>query len=266
MLAQKTLHTFLSGYHLTKKNSNDYQFSQFINYSPGDDVRLIDWKVYGKTQKLYIKQSTVSQQINVSLIPDLSASMLYEEAQISKLAYSKYIFACLSNLAFQQNDTVQLLHHKPFKQIIDALTAISNLKATNYWEDYEKLYTKSIANKNKNLLIYCSDFYEYKQEMMNWLSAAVQKGNEVIAFHLTGKQEKQMSFAKNTVLIDLETRQTQRLDKKIIQQGQTNFLIQQQNLQQQLSKLRIHYVEMMINEPVKNALIQYLKFRTKHKH
>jgi len=100
LLAQKTIHTFQQGVHTTKKYTTDYEFSQFRNYTPGDDIRLIDWKVYGKTQKLYIKQSNEPQQIMVSLIPDLSASMLYEEGGISKLNYSKYIFACLTNLAF----------------------------------------------------------------------------------------------------------------------------------------------------------------------
>jgi len=265
-LALKTLHSFKQGSHRTKKYANSYQFSQFRNYTPGDDVRLIDWKVYGRTQKLYIKQSTAEQQITISFIPDLSASMLYEEASISKINYSKYIFACLTNLAFQQGDAVQLFHKKPCNSIMDAITGLSNIKAANYWLDYQKLYNKSLSSKSKNLVIYCSDFYEYNQEMMAWLSSAVKRGNEVIAFHLTGQQEKQMSFHKNTVLIDLETNETQRLDRTIIQQGRENFIGQQKYIKQQLSDLSIHYWEIEINEPVKNALIQYLNFRKNFYH
>ncbi len=264
MLAQKTLQAFRQGYHQTKKNTTDYQFSQFRNYTPGDDVRLIDWKVYGKTQKLYIKQSIAQQQIMVSLIPDLSASMQYEEAGISKLNYSKYLFACLANLAFRQGDTVQILHQKPYQQILDALIALTNLTAANFWIDYEKLYATSLMNKHKNLLIYCSDFYEYHDEMMTWLAAHTKKGNEVIAFHVVGHQEKEMSFSKNTILVDLETKETQRLDKTIIQEGKANFLIQQQRLKQQLSQLNIHYVEMIMNKPVQDALIQYLTYRNQY--
>lgn len=265
LLAQRTLHNFQQGNHNTKKYTTDYEFSQFRNYTPGDDVRLVDWKVYGKTQKLYIKQSNALQQISVGLIPDLSASMLYEEAGISKLNYSKYIFACLANLAFQQGDRVHLFGQKPYDKLMNCLTSLSQLQADKFWKDYQPDYNKAIHSKTKNLLIYCSDFYEYDDEMMTWLASTVKKGHEVIAFHLTAKDEKQLNFSKNTLLVDLETNETQRLNKTIIQEAAQNFSMKQQALKNKLFNLNIRYVEMMINQPVKNALITYLKLRANYK-
>jgi len=148
---------------------------------------------------------------------------------------------------------------------MDCIIALSELEAGKFWKDYQSNYNQASISQTKNLLIYCSDFYEYDDEMMTWLASIVKKGHEVITFHLTASDEKNLNFSKNTLLVDLETRETQRLNKTIIQQGQQNFLLKQEALKNKLANLNIRYVEMLINKPAKNALTSYLKLRAKYK-
>jgi len=222
--------------------------------------------LYGKTQKLYIRQAQARVQISVVLVPDLSRSMLYEEAGLSKFNYTKLLFACLANLAFQQGDEVIVTNQKPFKQIDDGIRAIVALQAINLWSDHQQVYHQIWHTKHKKLVIYCSDFYEYDEEMLNWLQAIIGKGHEVIAFHITAEKEKQLNFNKNTVLVDLETNESLMLTKNLKEKATTQFSIQQKNLQSKLQKKGIHYFEMSMNYSVQKALNHYLTLRTKYKH
>lgn len=262
LLARKTLAQLNAGIHHTKKNQADFEFNQYKSYTPGDDLRLVDWKTYGKTQKLFIKQAPKLHNISVQLIPDISNSMLYEEANISKINFTIYLFACLCNLVTKQGDEIFFFNHKKKLTLKEALLFLSKTKLVNSWLNNEKQYYQSINNNKKKLIVYCSDLYECNNEMMQWLKQAVLQKNEVIVFHITGINEMQFDFEKATHLRDLETGEIITLNKQIKKDAKAYFKNRKEELSKVFKRNRVNYCRVSMNESPKSALSKYLLTRT----
>src|SRR5205085_10564008 len=98
----------MSGSNRSQSIGIGYEFSQYRSYEPGDDLRLLDWKMYARSERYYIKQSEVETNITVKFILDASKSMGYKEDGLSKLAYGKVMTAALGYLARKQSDTYGL--------------------------------------------------------------------------------------------------------------------------------------------------------------
>jgi len=142
LLAQKTIMQLQPGIHSAKKLHSDFEFNQFKSYTAGDDLRLVDWKTYGKTKKLFVKQSPKINNIAVHLIPDVSHSMLYEENGISKINFTIYLFACLSNLVLGQQDELIFFNHKKNLRFKEALEFLTQTSLVDKW--IAAIYTSTI--------------------------------------------------------------------------------------------------------------------------
>ena len=152
------------------------EFNQYRAYNIGDDLRLLDWKLLARSDKYYLKQSSIERQNKVRFLLDTSASMQYEEDGISKFNYARYLTAALGYIAYLQGDQFGIhfcngrtstsllpqsssthLHH--FFHLLDEANAIGK------WQipQYESLYLSK--QKNRELIIVISDWYEHKAEI-----------------------------------------------------------------------------------------------------
>lgn len=263
LLAKKTITQLNMGIHSSKKLHNDFEFSQYKSYTPGDDLRLVDWKTYGKTQKLFIRQAPKANNIAIHLIPDLSKSMLYEENKISKINYTIYLLACIANLIVKQQDELYFFNHKKNLPLKEALHFLTKTELTNRWQDKQPQYYDCINNNKKKLIIYCSDLYEYNNEMMEWLKLAATRKNEVIVFHIMGEQETNFDFQKATHLKDLETNKVIVLNKKLKESAKLYFQDRTNYLKATFGKNQVEYCQLSQNELPLNALSKFLLIRSK---
>jgi|GEM_PF-2113738 len=266
LLAHKTIIQLNAGLHSTKKMSNNFEFNQFKSYNRGDDLRLVDWKTYGKTKKLYIKQAPKVNNIAVHLIPDCSNSMLYEEEGISKINFTIYIFACLANLVLKQQDELYFFNNKKNLTLKEALQLLTNTAMVNKWTNNKQQYYQSIYQNRKKLIVYCSDLYEYNNEMMKWLKLAAAKKNEVLVFHMSGKKEAGYDFEKATHLKDLETGQITRTSKSLREKAKIYFENKSSSLKNNFIKNGIKYYKISMNETPINALSKFLINRNNNAH
>ena len=99
---------YLSGLNRSRRVGAGLEFSQYRGYEPGDDLRLLDWKMLARSGRYYLKQSEVETHIAVKFILDSSKSMLHKENEISKMDYAKVVIASLAYLAQNQGDAVGL--------------------------------------------------------------------------------------------------------------------------------------------------------------
>lgn len=263
LLAKNTITLLKTGIHSAKKMHNNFEFSQYKSYTPGDDLRLVDWKNYGKTQKLFIRQAPKINNIAVHLIPDVSHSMLYKENGISKINFCIYLFACLSSLVLKQQDELHFFNYKKNLQLKEVLQFLTQTSLVNKWTNNKTEYYKSINNNKKKLIIYCSDLYEYDNEMMKWLKLAATRKNEVIVFHLIGEQEKEFHFEKATHLNDLETGQIAIFNKSVSNKAKIYFQNRKDYFKDESYKNGIIYHELLLNELPLNALSKFLTVRSK---
>jgi uncharacterized protein (DUF58 family) len=239
-LARKLAAEAITGLHAGKQLGQGTDFSQYRSYMPGDDLRRIDWKVYGRTDRLYLKESELESRSRWYGILDASASMAYEESQISKWQYAKILWAAISLLVRQQGDpdglvlvNDQQVRHLPPKP--DGAQARMQLlfeaKAAGVWPPVVSLPLMQAGFQNKFVII--TDLYEQHSEMGSFIRSLLPARNEVVVFHVMGRQEMNLDFTDTTLFEDAETgRQIETDTRKIRQEYQqkvTQYLRQSRN-------------------------------------
>ncbi|MBT28785.1 MAG: DUF58 domain-containing protein [Thalassobius sp.] len=214
LLARKTVEGFLAGANRNLRAGQGQEFSQYKSYQPGDDLRQLDWKLLARTSRYYIKESETETNVTITFILDASASMKYEENNLSKLAFSKAIIACLAYLSKKQGDLISLfalnemeLVQLPPKQstgfFMHFLHELHQVKGMKKWP--EQTDNVFLGSRNKGLVICFSDLYENDSEITQLLKNFAATGSEVMLFHVFGKKELSFDYGNTSTFQDLET-------------------------------------------------------------
>jgi uncharacterized protein (DUF58 family) len=195
------------------------EFSQYRPYSQGDDLRQLDWKMYARSDKFYIKQSEVETNIDVTFLIDTSRSMNYEEGGWSKLDASKMLCGVLAHVALQNGDWISLADGVNMKSGNDKkhwtrfLLSLQNLKETVH---FEAPFIEQ--RKSKELFVFMTDMYDEGEEMMQFIKSLKSPRNEVIVFHLMGEKEEALDFGNAVKLKDLETGVATQLNPQLLKE------------------------------------------------
>lgn len=213
-LARKVAHEAISGSHAGLRLGQGTDFSQYRTYMPGDDLRRVDWKIYARTDRLFLKESELESRTRWYGLLDASASMIYEEGNISKWQYAKVLWAALAFLARKQGDSDglalindQQLQHLPPKAGMEnaRMQLLYQAKAAGKWPPDLHLPLQQAGFRHKFILI--TDLYEQSDELGAFIRSLLPARNEVTVFHLMGQQELTLDFAGITTFQDAETGQ-----------------------------------------------------------
>jgi uncharacterized protein (DUF58 family) len=274
-LAAKTIiDGFMTGINKSSIKGLGMEFSQYRSYQPGDDLRWLDWKMYGRSDRYYIRESEMETNISVRLLIDASGSMNHEDAGIKKIDYARYMAAALAYLAhlqsdavglyiFRDGDLVSLSAKQDFQHLSRLFYQLENLQATGSFTSanhFNDIYTRS---QKRELLIFITDFYQQDEEIIKLLDTMVALKNEVVVFHLMGKNELEMDFKGYSTLEDLETGETVQFNstgkEKLYQEKLENYLTQ---VRTQLLERNVAYKLIRTDEPLDQALREFLKQRS----
>ncbi|MEO9484199.1 MAG: DUF58 domain-containing protein [Ekhidna sp.] len=193
------------------------EFSQYRPYSQGDDLRQLDWKMYARSDKFYIKQSEVETNIDVTFMIDTSRSMNYEENGWSKLDAAKMLCGVLAYVALQNGDWISLADGVNMKSGNDKkhwnrfLLSLQNLTET---VQFQQPFIEQ--RKSKELFVFITDMYDEEEEMMQFIRSLKSSRNEVIIFHLMGAREESLDFGNAVKLKDLETGVATQLNPQVL--------------------------------------------------
>jgi len=275
-LAAKTVvDGFMTGVNKSSIKGPGLEFSQYRSYQPGDDLRWLDWKMYGRSDRYYIRESEVETSISVRFLIDASGSMNHEDGGYKKIDYARYLAASLAYLANIQGDAIglyvfqdgglfSLASKQDFQHLSRMFYQLENIKAGGEFTkpiNYKDIYSGS---KRRELLIFITDMYEQNEEIIQLLDTLTSLKNEVIVFHLMGKNELELDFNGYSELEDLETGETINIDVK------TAKNIYQEKLDKHLGDLRmklldrhIFYRLVSMAEPLDQALRDFLNQRSK---
>ncbi|HEY0652751.1 MAG TPA: DUF58 domain-containing protein [Chryseosolibacter sp.] len=223
LVARIIVEGYMSGSNKSQSIGAGQEFSQYRNYEPGDDLRQLDWKMYARSERYFIKQAEIETNITVKFMIDASRSMGYAEDGVSKLDFTKVITAALAYLARKQGDTFGLyvvndeklsiiqprFEQQQFMRFLHELICI---KAESTWRKsgIEQLFD----HHGKELLIFLSDLYDDEEDLLKFISRLKTSRNEVIVFHVMGKLELELSHQGSFTFKDLESGQTVRVDTK----------------------------------------------------
>lgn len=266
---------YVSGVHRSPFHGFSIEFAEHREYVPGDDLRYVDWKVFGKTDKYYLKQYDEETNLVSYMLLDTSESMRYrsEGAALSKLEYAQCIAASLSYLILQQQDSVGLVtFDKEVRALVRASSNPSHLKqllhvmADSVPE--RKTATGPIFHdlaerlKKRGIVLILSDLFDNIPAMMTGLKHFRHRRHEVILFHVLDPAELDFPFRQTTLFKGLEELPEVLTDPRSLRKAYLqefgNFV---REVQKGCRNNRIDYVQIRTDQPLDVALSSYLASR-----
>ncbi len=275
LAAKTTIDSFMMGINKSSVKGQGLEFSQYRTYEPGDDLRWLDWKMYARSDRYYIRESEVDTSISVRFLIDASNSMNHTDKGFRKIDYAKYLAASLGYLANNQGDAIGLYVFQN-----DEVFTLPTRKDTQHTKRFfyqletiepkgtftEPIHYKNIigSNKKRELLVFITDFYQQNEEIISLLNNLSAYKNEVIVLHLMGDNELNCNYDGYAMLEDLETGQTINIGNA---SAKTQYSERLQNylatIRQQLLNKNIVYRLMNTAQPIEKALKDFLNQRHK---
>jgi uncharacterized protein (DUF58 family) len=274
LVARKLVEGFLTGMHKSPYKGYSVEFAEHRQYYAGDEIRHIDWRAFGKTDRYYVKEYEEETNLRAHLIVDASGSMAYAGKHGSKFQYAQYVAASLAYLMLHQRDAVGLVTHDtklrekipPKANTKHLVRLLQTLETTEpggetslaaVWHD--------LANqlKRRAMLIILSDCFDEIGPLLRALYHFRHKCHEVLLFHVLAPEELEFPFRKWTQFRNLEVNghrllvDPQRLRKEYLK----NFEHFCKELRDNARRMDVDYHLLRTDEPVDRALGMYLSRR-----
>lgn len=227
LIARLVVEGFITGYHKSPYHGFSVEFAERRPYMPGDSIRSIDWKVFAKTDRYFIKEFEEETNLRSHLLLDVSSSMIYrsDPKLLTKLEYGVYLAAALAYLMIQQRDAVGLLtFDEAVRRLIPPRSAGSHLRLIlgelarldpqareitqgRRTQIGQSLHFLADRLHRRGLIILISDLMDDPASVLTGLKHFRHRQHEIVVLHLLDPAETAFPFREETVFVDLETRE-----------------------------------------------------------
>jgi len=270
LIARTVVEGFISGLHRSPHLGFSVNFAEYRSYRPGDDIRKIDWKVYGRTDRFFVKEYEGETNTGIHLILDCSRSMTYASRGITKLEYGQFLAASLGYFAFKQRDAVGFISYDD--DVIDyipargsighlntVLHAIERARAGEKTDFVNSLVKVSERIRRRGIVVVISDLYEEPAKVMSGLRHLAFRGNDVIVFQILDPNELRFDFPDAAQFVDMETRSEMHVIPDYIRQEYRKILQNQiAQYEKECRKDRMDFMLIDTSQPLDSALFGYL--------
>jgi len=215
LIAKTVVDGFVAGLHRSPDFGFSQEFAEYRAYSPGDDLRHVDWNVFARTERMYLKRYRGETNSQLLILLDTSASMGYGSHTVNKLDFARYMAACLCYMAMQQRDAAGLIvfdedvnnYVAPSTrqgQLFRLLHAVEKAEVGTHTD-----FAKPFAHfqqflHRRGIVVVMSDFYADPDTIIKTVEPLRFRGNEVILFHILDPQEIEPKFREPVLLLDME--------------------------------------------------------------
>ena len=266
---------FMTGLHRSPFHGFSVEFSEHRSYTTGDETKNIDWKLWSKTDKYYIKRFEEETNLLCHIFLDSSRSMSFSSHNITKFEYAQMLAAALSYLIINQRDSLglhvfdsiikQTILPKSTKNHLNTILSImSKIKIGDQTNISQILHMGAEKIKKRGLIILLSDMFDDHKKIINALKHLKYYNHEVIIFHILDKQEIELNYNEKILFEDLETKNKITTDPwqiNKIYQKEINSIIT--NLKSDCLAMDVNYNLLCTNESLDVGLYQFLKKRKK---
>jgi len=219
LVAKTVVQGFISGLHRSPDFGFSQEFAEYRAYTQGDDLRHVDWNVFARTERCYLKRYRGETNTQLMVLLDASASMGYASQSVTKLDYARYLAASLCYLANQQRDVAGLIvfddevrdyvapssrHGQTFR-LLHAIEKAESGSRTDFAKPF--IHFQQFL-KRHGLVAVISDFYEDPDKVIRTMQPLRFRGNEVILFHILDPREIAPGFREPALVVDLESRES----------------------------------------------------------
>lgn len=271
LLARTVVDGFLTGLHRSPFLGFSTNFAEHRPYMPGDDIRRIDWRLYARTDRHYIKLFEADTNSNFSVLLDVSASMNYGSHSLTKFDYARYLTACLTFFSSRQRDRIglvtfdhEVVDYVPpsMKRLDTILHTLDRAKAERPGSLRAPMLRITEMLARKGILVVVSDFYEDPDVILSALGPLRARGHDVIVFHVMDPYELEFPFEEASGFEDLETGEQipvipGRLRDNYVQMVKAHL----DELRTRFAESRIDYTLLDTSKPLDMALFRYLLAR-----
>jgi uncharacterized protein (DUF58 family) len=268
LLARTVVDGFINGLHRAPYFGASIDFAEHRGYVAGDDIRRVDWKLYARTDRYFVKQYEADTNANLSVLLDVSKSMSFASQGISKLEYASYLGACLAYLSHRQRDRVgivtfdsDIVNYVPSsaKHFNVLLQTLDRAKAERPGRMVEPLQKIAEHFKRRSILALISDLYEDPDDLLEALKPYRVLGNDLVVFHVLDPAEITFPYTDASKFEDLETGEEMPVVPESFADQYRKLMREHIDaLTTKFSEARIDYVLMETSKPLDDALFHYL--------
>jgi uncharacterized protein (DUF58 family) len=276
LIARSAVEGFLQGLHRSPYVGFSVEFASHREYLPGDDLRHLNWKVFGRQDRLYVKQYDAETNLDLHLLVDWSGSMTTCSGRLSKQRYAASLAAALAHLALMQRDAVGLtlfaagiLDHlwprAKANQLEEILVALTRTPLQPHGESVRVLHEIAELMPRRGLVIVISDLFYDPRELLAGLDHFRFMGHDILVFQILDTLERRLPLEGPVRFHDLETGEelvTQAHEIQPAYEAAVNRWYAE--LEQMCVSRELDRVPLITDQPLAVALYQYLAQRAQH--
>ena len=271
--AQHIVEGFLSGMHRSPYFGQSVEFLQHREYAPGDDLRHVDWKVWARQDRLYIKQFEEDTNMRVNLLVDVSSSMAYGEGHLNKYEYAATIATSLAFLILKHQDAVGCLTFddkvrakiQTLSKKTQLASIIQSLEVNEPKDktDLGNIFVQAAETyPRRGMMIVVSDLFGDVAATMKGLRLLRQRGHDILVFHVMDDDELEFPFTGPTRFEDMESDTRLNCNPKALREGYLEALQEfLDEVRRECAKNAIDYALVKTSDPLDAVLAQFLSRR-----
>jgi len=271
LVARSVVNGFINGLHRSPYFGASVDFAEHRGYTPGDDIRRVDWRLFARTDRFYVKEYEADSNANFAVLLDASKSMGFGSRGITKLEYGKLLAGCLTYLVHRQRDRVGLVvfddaiveHVPPSAKHMDVvLHVLDRVAPRRPGRLGPPLKALAEHFSRRGLLVLISDLYEDPQDVLEAISPLRFRGHDLIVFHVLDPAEIEFTYDDASAFEDLETgEQIPVVPEALAEQYRTLVREHTEALAAKCAELRVDYTLVNTSTPLDLVLFNYLSAR-----
>ncbi len=274
LVAKTVVDGFVAGLHRSPDFGFSHEFAEYRSYTPGDDLRLVDWNAYARNGRLYLKRYRGETNSLLTILLDASNSMQFGSHRVNKMDYARYLAASLFYLALHgQRDAAGLItfddeirnYVRPSTrqgQLHRLLAGLEQAEARARTDFAKPMRYFQEFLKRRGLVLIVSDFWESPESIVRTIEPLRFYGNEVVLFHILDPEDVRPVMNGPAILVDLETQERLEVTPDYTKHEYRN------KVEAHLTELRdrtqaagMGYCRLMTDRPLDEALREYLTLR-----
>jgi len=273
--ARVVVEGFLSGLHKSPHRGFSVEFNDYRHYHRGDDMRHVDWKLYARSDKFYIKQYEDETNVRCVILLDTSASMQYSSGSMSKLNYGVTLASALAYFVMRQRDAVGLITFDDEVRnfipprcrqphLMRILRTLANVEAGTHTNVVKPLTDLAASLTKKSMVILITDMLDDEERIISTLQNLRAMGNDVITFQVMDSDELTFPFNEASEFIDMENKETFITSPAAIRNSYLDNLNEFLGFcKKQCQSSGVDYCLLNTAEPLDQALSSYMTKRAK---
>ena len=273
LLARIVVDGFLHGLHRSPHLGLSLDFAEHRAYMPGDDIRRIDWRLFARTDRFFVKQYEAETSATFTVLLDVSKSMSFGTHELSKLDYARYLGASLAFLSHKQRDKVGLLtfDHEIVDYIPPSSRHMENIlhvlhaaEAGRAGQLATPMLHAGELIKTKGMVVLLSDLYEGVDAVIDAVKPLRYRGHDVMVFHILDPAELDFPYKTPSSFKDLESDAMIPVVPEELKENYRELIREHSTaLERKFNANRIDYTLLDTSRPLDHALFKYLSAREK---